>query len=513
MSRIHRNIFWLLVSQVATWFATLAALIIVPNKLGSTDLGTYAFATGYVLFFTLIASLGTATYISRAVARDHRLLGPYVWNGVLLKVVLWLFLSVIAMGLAYVLGNRGQTLTIIAICCVGMLPTILAEVFAGGLAGIQDMARPAMWSAAQVYFQTGAGVLVLLLGGDVVAYAAVTTLGTLIPFIANWLLVRRHLDGHRSIDPKVWRLLVVGGIPLLALTFLNMIYGSVDVPILHSMVGSEPVGWYGVALKWAGIPVFATTAVVAAYFPAFSQHGKPIDEHFAPLVNRAIYLVLMVSIPACVGLFFVADDLIHLIYRNGYDQAIVLVRILAVGIPIMGMDTVLGTALVASDRVRRYLWVAASAAVLNPTLCFVLIRVTDQRYSNGAIGAAIITVATELWVMLGALRLRSPGVMARPDVIHLARILAASAVMIPVLLLASGLPLVAQVALGVLVYGAAALGIGVISVAEIRELISRFTNRGGGDGQADGTGEDDLAEELEVGLAPLPPSNEVPPFP
>jgi O-antigen/teichoic acid export membrane protein len=513
MSRIHRNIFWLLVSQVATWCATLATLVIVPNKLGSTDLGTYAFASGYVLFFTLIASLGTATYISRAVARDHNLLGPYVWNAVLLKVVLWVLLSAVAMGLAYLLGNRGQTLTIIGICCLGMLPTLLAEVFAGGLAGIQDMARPAVWSAAGVYFHTVAGILVLLLGGGVVAYAAVTTFASVVPFVANWLLVRRHLDGHRSIDPKVWRLLVVGGIPLLALTFLNMIYGSVDVPILHSMVGSEPVGWYGVALKWAGIPVFATTAVVAAYFPAFSQHGKPIDEHFAPLVNRAIYLVLMVSIPACVGLFFVADDLIHLIYSDGYDQAIVLVQILAVGIPIMGMDTVLGTALVASDRVRRYLWVAASAAVLNPTLCFILIRVTDQRYSNGAIGAAIITVATELWVMLGALRLRSPGVMARPDVIHLARILAASAVMIPVLLIATDLPLFAQIGLGGIAYGLAALLFKVISVAEIRELISRFTNRNGGEGDIGATVEDDLSEEVEVGLAPLPPSNEVPPFP
>ena len=44
MSLIRRNILWLLVSQLATWTATFAALVIVPNKLGSTDFGTFAYA-------------------------------------------------------------------------------------------------------------------------------------------------------------------------------------------------------------------------------------------------------------------------------------------------------------------------------------------------------------------------------------------------------------------------------------------------------------------------------------
>ena len=79
---------------------------------------------------------------------------------------------------------------------------------------------------------------------------------------------------------------MVGGAPLLALSFLNLLYGTLDVPILHAIAGSEPVGWYGVALRWVGIPLFITTAVGAAYYPAFSGHGKPVDKEFAPLVNR-----------------------------------------------------------------------------------------------------------------------------------------------------------------------------------------------------------------------------------
>jgi O-antigen/teichoic acid export membrane protein len=71
MSLVRKNIFWLLVSQGATWVATLATLLIVPNRLGSTEFGTFGFATGYVQFFTLVAGLGTSIYLSRAIARDH----------------------------------------------------------------------------------------------------------------------------------------------------------------------------------------------------------------------------------------------------------------------------------------------------------------------------------------------------------------------------------------------------------------------------------------------------------
>ena len=330
MSLIRKNILWLLVSQLATWVATFATLIIVPNKLGSADFGDFSYATGYVQFFVLAAGLGTSAYLSRAIARDYDLLGPYVWNAVFLKFVLWVALSALALGISYaLLGNRGQTFVMVVISCFGMLPFILTEVFFGALTGMQRIARPAMWTVVQVWFQTVFGILVLVLGWGVVAYAVVMVAGTFIPMAASALMVRPLVRDHHVFDWKIWRLLVVGGVPLLALTFFNFTYGMVNVPIMYSLVGSDPVGWYTVALRWVSIPIFITTAVIGAYFPVFSQHGNPITDEFAPLVNRAVNIVLVVTIPAALGIAMVADDMIHLIYGSDYDNSIVLIRILA----------------------------------------------------------------------------------------------------------------------------------------------------------------------------------------
>jgi O-antigen/teichoic acid export membrane protein len=325
----------------------------------------------------------------------------------------------------------------------------------------------------QTYFATVFSILVLELGGGVVPFAIVVSFAVLIPMTATAFMVRPFVRGHRVLDLRLWRLLVIGGAPLLALTFLNLLYGTLDVPILHAIAGSEPVGWYGVALRWVGMPIFITTAVGTAYFPAFSAHGKPLTKEFAPLVNRAVQIVLFVTIPASFGLIFVADDLIRLIYNQDFDSSIVLIRILGIGVPIIAIDTVLATALIAADRVKGYLAVAAIAACFNPILSAVAIQITDSRYGNGAIGAAVITVVTEVWILLGALHFRSPGVVDGTEAKRILRILGATAAMAPFLLLFSGAPIPVQVVVGVVVYGLASLAFGDITVAELRDVLRR----------------------------------------
>lgn len=478
MSQVGRNVLWLLASQLATWVASLVTVIVAPGLLGSTDFGDLSYATGFVMFFTLVAGLGTSTLMSREVARDHDVIGPYLWNAILLKIVISIVFSLIAFGLAFALGNRGSTLVLVAIGCGGMIIQLIGEVSAGALFGLQRMAGVAVWSVVQVYVQTIFGMLVLFLGWGVVAYAAVLTTAGLLPALAQLWMVVPYLRGHRHFDAAIWKLLVTGGLPLMALASFNMIYGTVNVPILHYIAGPDQVGWYSLAARWVGIPIFVTAAVSSAFFPEFARHGKGPSPEFAPLVNQAIRIVLLVTIPAAVGIGLVADDLIRFLYRDGdYDRSIVLMQILALQMPITAMDTLLATALVASDRLSRYLWVSAGAALLNPLACIVTINLTQDRYGNGAIGTVLVVVGTELFVMTGAWWLRAPGVMDRGVLGHIGRIVVACVAMAAAVVLARDLPLGVEIATGIGVYAAAGLAIGAVSIDEVKEISRRVYRR------------------------------------
>ena len=153
----------------------------------------------------------------------------------------------------------------------------------------------------------------------------------------------------------------------------------------------------------------------------------------------------------------VAPSLIEFFYGPQFEESALILRILAVHVPLAAMDTVLATALIAADRLKKYVVVAGVAAVVNPFAFWIAIRLTEVHYDNGAIGAAIVTVATEVFITVCAFALRPPGVLDGTALRMNVRILVASAVMIPVLLLAGSLPLFVQIALGAITYAAAAL--------------------------------------------------------
>jgi O-antigen/teichoic acid export membrane protein len=215
--------------------------------------------------------------------------------------------------------------------------------------------------------------------------------------------------------------------------------------------------------------VFISTAVMMAFFPQFSAHGATITADFTRLVNRALRLVLFVSIPSAVGIAMVAGDLVAIFYDgNTYDPSIVLIQILAIHIPIAAMDTILAMALIASDRQGRYVWVAGLAAVLNPIACVFAIRATMSAFDNGAIGAAIVTVGTEVFIMAGALVLRTPGVMDRATVGASVRYVAAGLAMVPALGVTGDQPLGIKVVVGVVGYLVASVAFGAISVNDLQ---------------------------------------------
>jgi hypothetical protein len=92
-------------------------------------------------------------------------------------------------------------------------------------------------------------------------------------------------------------------------------------------------------------------------------------------------------------------------------------------------------------------------------------------FDNGAIGAAIVTVGTELFIMTGALLLRPRGVMDRKTVIASGRYLAAGLALVPTLLLAEDLPLGIKVMLGVVCYLAASVAFGGIAFTELQRAV------------------------------------------
>ena len=120
------------------------------------------------------------------------------------------------------------------------------------------------------------------------------------------------------------------------------------------------------------------------------------------------------------------------------------------------------------------MFVALAAVVINVPMNVVLINATVDHFENGAIGAAIATTATELFVMLGALRLRSAGVAGRPFYSYIGRCVIASGVMaVGVLALADLGPFV-RIPVGATLFVIMALALGIVPRQRLRTTWEQF---------------------------------------
>ena len=142
---------------------------------------------------------------------------------------------------------------------------------------------------------------------------------------------------------------------------------------------------------------------------------------------------------------------------------------------------ILGTVLIAASRQRAWTIVGILAGVFNPLVNLWAIPFTQRVFGNAAIGAAVVTVATELVMFIGALYLRPKGVFTRWDIWYVGRCLIAAGVMAPVVyfFVKAQVGLFPAIIYGAITYATVAYTLKLVRDDDILSLVSIVTSRVG----------------------------------
>ncbi|HEX2186284.1 MAG TPA: hypothetical protein VHN78_12345, partial [Chloroflexota bacterium] len=94
-----------------------------------------------------------------------------------------------------------------------------------------------------------------------------------------------------------------------------------------------------------------------------------------------------------------------------------------------------------------------------------------------AIGAAVVTTLTEVFMLVVGLRLLPPHVFTRSTLVYVLKCLLAAAAMAVAVGLSRELPLLVVIPLGALVYGVACLLLGTVTFEDWRQLRAYLVRR------------------------------------
>ena len=458
-ARAVRNSLYVLTARVLSRLVALVVVVLLANHLGADGYGRFTTLIAYSALISVVADLGLSPLYTREAAREPDRISHYLSNLLVGKLPL----SVLAFAvMAAALGSSHLPALIVPGGLLLVLTTYSALLrntfYAAGRLELEMIAILAEIAIQATLIVIGSK------GGMGVAYFVWAYAAAAAFNIAYCLVVIRLFRLGRpgaGFDPALFRAWLSLALPFALGSFLTNLYFRADVPILQHFKPFHEVGWYQLAYKPFEALQFIPLAVQSVVYPVLAVYHRSATDRLGGAYTLFFKILVLLGWPLSVGTLVLASPVGHL-FRL-FPQSIPALRILALGIVFLFVNSAFTAMLYSIDRQDLFAWTTGIAVVVNVGLNLLLI----PRY--GYLAAAATTVLTEAafavtawWFIRGRHRLDWFGSSWR--------ILIAGTLMGLVLVPISGRSILLSVPAGLAVY---ALGLG-LTRALSREELSLF---------------------------------------
>ncbi len=472
--RVARNLSVLVGGQAVTWTMTLVWTLIVPRALGPVGLGILVSAQSVAGVLGIVLGMGTRNYLVRETVINHTAGPKLVGTALILRIIVAPIVGLAAVVWARV-ADYGHDATVVLYLITAMtVLTLLTEPLQAAFQAIERMKYLAFADIVNKTAQSLIGIGLVVAGFKVVGIAANMAIVTGVVLVITFLWLRPHFRVDMRTDFKLMSHMTKQSVAYWAFGLFGMIYFWIDTIMLTLMTRSEVVGWYGASTQLFQTLMFLPVLVQTAWLPRLVTAFVKGKRELVETARAPVEMVLVISFPIAAGVAIVAYPLIHAVYGPGFAQAVPVMIILAMCVPAIYLNIILASVLLAAKRQVVWTIVMAGAAVVNPLLNLVLIPLTEHRYHNGAIGAAISLVLTELLMDVVGFVLVGRHVFDGRMLKRCSLVVLASVAMVAVALVARPLGSVESVAAGVATLVILVVALRIVRREELELVLSGF---------------------------------------
>lgn len=469
----------LLARRVIFWVLNGILLLFLPRYLGDQGLGQLAFAQSFAMLFTTVLSLGLGMFLIKEIARNRSFIETHLGAAIGIRILTSILVAGLVVGITQLTTFSTDAKTVMYIAAMATVALSFVRLADSALAGMENMAWLAFADIVSKLVVLTVGIVVLVQGLGVVAYAIVLVVANFVNLglVSGYLL--RRVRVRISFEYPRIKTLLIGGAPFILMGFLLDIYNQTDTIVLRIVAGEAVVGWYAAASQ-----IFRTVSMLAfvftsALYPTLSRvHALGLDDSIA-MARKSLMIGALAIVPMSVGISLFSSEIIsNLPYPDEFRNSIPLLTILGLTIPITAFLMILGTIAIATDRQKAWAVALLATVILNVILNIIAAPYFQNHYGNGGIGVALTTLVSELFMGSIGIWLMPKGVFGHSVVLTLLKVLAATGIMALVVVVARnvGLPTVPVVVTGMLVYGALVPVTGAVSREDLgfaKEFVAR----------------------------------------
>jgi O-antigen/teichoic acid export membrane protein len=290
--------------------------------------------------------------------------------------------------------------------------------------------------------------------------------------VGAWLTLTRFTVPKIRFSWKLYRHYLKETLPVGVGQIINALSVRLDIVLLGWLTVSESVGVFSGPYRVVDAVGLLSVVFVTALFPSMARRADVSRERLRQMVRSAVKIMLLVAVPAAIGLAILAHPALTLVLGSGFSDADRVLQALTPIIVPIYLNRLFNFAFISIKRQTEYAYISGATLLLNVILDLLLIpQIGYWGACVGAVSAEVIRLLLCSWRIqrqIGSLGLGET----------LLRILLPNLALTTVLLALVSWSWIAAALLGTVVYLALVLLAGSLDSSEKRTLVRALSKAG-----------------------------------
>lgn len=364
--------------------------------LGPEGIGKVSFATSFVSYFILLASIGIPLYGIREIARvrdDKQKLSELTQELFVMHIIISIITSIVFIGLIFLNGKLSDEKTLFFIVSFSIILTTLGmEWFYQGLEQYSYI------TIRSIIFSTISTIAIFVLihnKEDYLISAAISVFAALGSSVLNFYNARKILFAKRT-QPWDFRRHIKPMAMVYLMNFIISIYVQLDTVMLGFMSSAKNVGYYASGLKINKMLLALVTSLGGVLLPRLSYYiANNMRDDFNRILKRSFEVIWILCLPIVAALMLLSNEIIVLFAGNQYLPASICIIVTAPVILFIGLTNIFGIQILYPlGRDKEVVYSVAAGAIF----AFILNLLLIPYFAH--VGAAIATLVSELIVLI-----------------------------------------------------------------------------------------------------------------
>lgn len=394
---IKKNFIYNTVLRVLNIIFPLITFPYIARILSADGIGKVDFSLSVMQYFVLISQIGIPLYAIRECAK-HRDDKDKLTKTVQEILIINLVMIVVSYSLFFItlisIDKFNDYNTLLLIMSINIIATNI------GVEWYYEAIEEYRYIAIRSFFvKLVSLVLVFTLirqENDYFIYGCITVFSISLGYVYNFVNFIRQIRLFKRYSNYDFKRHIKPIILLFGMNISVSVYLNLDKVLLGFLASNRSVGLYVAANRIIKVVLALVTSLGVVLLPRMSYYIENKKEpEVKRLIRKAIDFILMISLPAAVGIIFMAREIILLFAGNDYADAISTIRILSPILIAIAISNLIGIQVLMSyGKEKITLFSTVIGAVVNFILNIVLIPVLQHN------GAAIAALTAEIVVVL-----------------------------------------------------------------------------------------------------------------